>query len=390
MGFIKKIIAVTGTRADYGIYSSVFEKLNRYFDFSIIVTGMHLSSDRGMTVKEIKKDKFRICRILDISQKDNSHSAMSISVGLAVKGITNVLEKEKPDLLMVLGDRGEMLAGAVSAIHLNIPVAHLHGGELSGSVDEHLRHAMTKLSHIHFVSNKEHRKRVIQLGENSKYVFNVGAPSLDNILGKKLLTKEKVLYKYGINEEKYAILIFHPTTTDLELPKKQIQIILDALKGFDFPVLAVKSNTDAGGNTINKALEQYSRKNKNLKLFANIPYAEYLSLLKHSALLIGNSSSGIIESPSFKVPVINTGSRQKGRLRSKNILDTGFDVTEIINAIKKVLSDKKFKSEIKKLKNPYGDGSASDRILDILKKLKSKEELINKNFFDIKFHLDEK
>jgi GDP/UDP-N,N'-diacetylbacillosamine 2-epimerase (hydrolysing) len=385
LGFVKKIIAITGTRADYGIYSSVFKKLNKHFDFSIIVTGMHLSSDRGYTIKEIKKDKYRICGVVDINQKENTLSAMADSVGHAINGFTKIFKKENPDLLMVLGDRGEMLAGAISAIHLNIPVTHLHGGELSGSVDENLRHAMTKLSHVHFVSNIEHRNRVIQLGESPEYVFNVGAPSLDNIKNKKLLSRNSISKKYGIDTEKYFILLFHPTTTDSESPGKQIKIILDSFDVIDLPIIAVKSNTDAGGNKINKVLLEYQKKNKNFKLFSSIPYLDYLSLLKYSSLLIGNSSSGIIESPSFKIPVINVGNRQRGRMRSKNILDVDFSIQGIKKAIKKSLTDKKFKDSIKRIKNPYGDGFSSDKILDVLKKLKSKSKLINKTFFDINF-----
>ncbi|MCX6165016.1 MAG: UDP-N-acetylglucosamine 2-epimerase [Ignavibacteriae bacterium] len=385
MGFVKKIIAITGTRADYGVYCSVFKKLNKHFNFSIIVTGMHLSSDRGYTIKEIKKDKYRICGVVDINQKENTLSAMADSVGHAINGFTKIFKKENPDLLMVLGDRGEMLAGAISAIHLNIPVAHIHGGELSGSVDENLRHAMTKLSHVHFVSNIEHRKRVIQLGENSKYVFNVGAPSIGNIRNVKLLSKKNIFKKYGIERDKYFILLFHPTTTDTESPGKQINIILESLKGIELPIIAVKSNTDAGGDMINITLFEFMKKNKNFKLFPSIPYFDYLSLLKYSSLLIGNSSSGIIESPSFKIPVINVGNRQRGRMRPKNILDVGFNKQKIKNSLKIILTDKKFIDSIKKIKNPYGDGFASDKILDILKKLKSKKELINKTFFDINF-----
>lgn len=385
MGFIKKIIAITGTRADYGIYSSVFKKLNKHFDFSIIVTGMHLASDRGYTIEEIKKDKYSICGVVEINQKENTLSEMADSVGNAINGFTKILKKENPDLLMVLGDRGEMLAGAISAIHLNIPVAHLHGGELSGSVDENLRHAMTKLSHVHFVSNIDHKKRVIQLGESPEYVFNVGAPSLDNIKNKKLSPKKSIFKKYGIDGEKYFILLFHPTTTDTGSPEKQVNILLESLKGIKHPIIAVKSNTDAGGDVINKILLEYQKKNINFKLFPNIPYLDYLSLLKYSSLLIGNSSSGIIESPSYKIPVINVGSRQRGRMRSKNILDVDFSVQGIKKAIKKSLTDKKFKDSIKRIKNPYGDGFSSDKILDILKKLKGKGDLINKTFFDINF-----
>lgn len=384
MGFIKKIIAITGTRADYGIYTTVFEKLDKEFDFSIIATGMHLDRKRGFTINEIKKDGYRICGQIKILSSENDHKSMADAIGKAILGITKVLSKEKPDLLMVLGDRGEMLAGVISAIHLNIPVAHLHGGESSGSVDDNLRHAITKLSHIHFVSNAESRKRVKQLGEVPKNVFNVGAPSLDTILKKAQSQDKEINEKYGIENGKYIILLFHPTTTDEDSPTNQINTILKVLSEFKIQTIAIKSNTDAGGDLINKELLKTANKNDYLKVYDSIPYFEYLCLLKHCLFLIGNSSSGIIEAPSFKIPVINAGRRQRGRLRAKNIIDVGFNYESILTAIKKVVNKGSFEKKLKVTKNPYGDGNASDRIIKVIKTYKRKTELINKIFSDIK------
>jgi GDP/UDP-N,N'-diacetylbacillosamine 2-epimerase (hydrolysing) len=268
-------------------------------------------------------------------------------------------------------------------VHLNIPIAHLHGGELSGSVDDNLRHSITKLSHIHFVSNEDSRKRVIQLGENPKYVINVGAPSLDTVLNEKLLSEKETRKTFKLYDKKYLLLVFHPTTTDIESPKSQIKIILNSLFRCNYHTIAIKSNTDAGGELINNELAKLENKTNFLKVFSNIPYIEYLSLLKYCTLLIGNSSSGIIEAPSFKIPVINIGNRQKGRVRAKNIYDVRYNEDEIFNSVIKLINAPDIKKELKNTLNPYGNGKASSKITLNIKKLENKISLINKNFYNL-------
>jgi len=382
-GFIKKIIAVTGTRADFGIYSSVFRNLQKHFELSLIVTGMHLVKDYGFTFKEVEESGYKIADKIDILFDSNSHSGMARSVAIGILGMTQTFERENPDLVMVLGDRGEMLAGAIAASFMNIPVAHIHGGELSGSIDDNVRHAITKLSHIHFVSNNESRKRLIKMGENPYFVHNVGAPSIDNIVSTKLLKKEELFAKYSIGiSEPYFILIFHPTTTDFDSMNDQINSILSVISKFKTRIIAIKSNSDTGGKIINNTLEQYAEQNSFLNLYDNIPYMEYLSLLKYTSLLIGNSSSGIIESPTFKIPVINIGNRQKNRIRASNIIDVIFEPLLIENAINKALNDKKYRDTLAEIKNPYGTGKSGKEIVKILNKFDNKEILIQKCFYD--------
>jgi GDP/UDP-N,N'-diacetylbacillosamine 2-epimerase (hydrolysing) len=382
-GFIKKIVSVTGTRADYSHYFSIYKKLNRKYDLSLIVCGMHLSGEYGHTNKEIIKDGFNVADEIDFLFDSNTHASMSRSIGLAILGMTQTLERIKPDLLLLLGDRGEMLAAATCASYMNIPIAHIHGGEVSGSIDDNIRHCITKLAHIHFTPHEVARLRVIQMGENPKYVFNVGSPSLDSILNLKLASVKEIYKKYDLKSgEPFFMSIFHPTTTDSESPMDQVSILLEGLSKFKIKTIAIKSNSDTGGKEINSVLEDFSKRNSWFKLYPNLPYLDYLSLLKSSSLLIGNSSSGIIEAASFKTPVVNIGNRQVGRLRSGNVIDVEYSNEKIVKAIDKVFGDQKYGNVLKSLKNPYGDGKTSDKIFKILPTLTNKEEILNKTFFD--------
>ncbi|AYF55130.1 UDP-N,N'-diacetylbacillosamine 2-epimerase (hydrolyzing) [Clostridium haemolyticum] len=376
----RKIAVITGTRADYGIYYSVLKAIENHKDLELhlIVCGMHLSPEFGMTINEIEKDGFKIDDKIDTILSSDSGEAMAKSIGITLMGLTQSLDRIKPDVLLILGDRGEMMAGALAAIHMNIPVAHIHGGEVTGTVDESIRHSITKLSHIHFPANEDSRERIIKMGEEKKNVYVVGAPGIDYIKNTEYLSREEVLRRFNLKDDKIFILTQHPVTTEKDMVVYQIEETLSAIAELGVQTIISYPNSDNGGREIIKVIEKYREKYDFLKVFKNLSQVEYLSLLNTADIMIGNSSSGIIEAPSFKLPVINIGTRQQGRLRACNIIDVSYNRKEILSAIDKVLYNEEFKKELKKCENPYGDGHSGERIADILSKVDINHQLIQK------------
>lgn len=380
---MRNICVITGSRAEYGIFKPVLDAIKRRkSSISIIVVGMHISEEFGSTVREIEKDGFKIdAKIVTLHKKD-SKAEMAKSVGKCVFGIAKALNKIKPDIVLLLGDRSETFAGAIAATYLNIPVAHIHGGEVSGNVDELVRHAITKLSHIHFATTKESAERIIKLGENPSNVFTVGAPALDLILNKKLIEKEKLTKKYNLDLSKPILLVIqHSVVAECNEAEKQIRETLESIielhSELNHQVILIYPNADVGGRRIIKVIKKYEMY-PFIKTFKNIPYKEYLSLMRLVSVMVGNSSGGIIEAPSFKLPVVNIGTRQKGRERADNVIDVDYDKEQIKRAIKKALYDKKFIRRVKRCKSPYGDGNAGIRIANILSKIKIDEKLVQK------------
>ncbi|KGM97333.1 UDP-N-acetylglucosamine 2-epimerase (hydrolyzing) [Clostridium botulinum] len=376
----RKIAVITGTRADYGIYYSVLKAIEKHKDLELylIVCGMHLSPEFGMTINEIEKDGFKIDDNIDTILSSDSGGAMAKSIGITLMGLTQSLDRIKPDVLLILGDRGEMIAGALAAIHMNIPVAHIHGGEVTGTVDESIRHSITKLSHIHFPANEDSRERIIKMGEEKENVYVVGAPGIDYIKNTEYLSREEVLRRFNLKDDKIFILTQHPVTTEKDMVVYQIEETLSAIAELGIQTIISYPNSDNGGREIIKVIEKYRKKYDFLKVFKNLSQVEYLSLLNNADIMIGNSSSGIIEAPSFKLPVINIGTRQQGRLRACNIIDVGYNRKEILNAIDKVLYNGEFREKLKKCENPYGDGHSGERIASILSKIEINQQLIQK------------
>lgn len=376
----RKIAVITGTRADYGIYHSVLRAIENHanLELRLIVCGMHLSPEFGMTINEIEKDGFKIEDKIDTILSSDSGSAMAKSIGITLMGLTQSLERIKPDVLLILGDRGEMMAGALAAIHMNIPVAHIHGGEVTGTVDESIRHSITKLSHIHFPANEDSKARIIKMGEKEENVYVVGAPGIDYIKNTKYLSREEVLNRFNLKDDKIFILTQHPVTTEKDMVAWQIEETLSAIAELGVQTIISYPNSDNGGREIIKAIEKYREKYDFLKVFKNLSQVEYLSLLNTADAMIGNSSSGIIEAPSFKLPVINIGTRQQGRLRACNIVDVGYNKKEILSAINIVLCNKEFNKMLQECKNPYGDGNSGIKIADILSKIHINSEFIQK------------
>ena len=376
---MKKIACITGTRGEYGAISSVLREISKSHDFDLVViaTGMHLMPKFGNTINEIKKDGYEIHKIDAVYKKDTLGSTLKF-ISRFLDGLTDELVKLKPDLILLIGDRAEMLAGAIAGQYLNIPVAHLSGGDLTGHVDDSVRHAITKLSDFHFPTNERSKETIIKMGEAEERVHLVGATSIDNIKNKEIPEKEKIAKKYDLNVSKpYIIALQHPVINEIDDVEKHTKNMMDAIVDLKIQSVVIYPNADAGGRKIIDITNQY----KNypfIKIAKNVEYKGYFGLLKYASAIVGNSSSAIIESPSFGIPAINIGTRQIGRLRAENVIDIGYEKEEIIKAIKKSLDDETFKSRCRQCKSPYGDGTAGKKIVKILSELKSKNKIMKK------------
>jgi GDP/UDP-N,N'-diacetylbacillosamine 2-epimerase (hydrolysing) len=375
----RKITITTGTRADYGILKPILEKIqkNENLEMTLIATGMHFSKKHGESIKEIKKDKFKFLEISRIKKNDSLYE-MSIDVGQQIIKFTKIFHKIKPDINIIFGDRDEMLASAIASYHLNILNAHIHGGDRSmGGIDEYNRHAITKISNIHFPATKQSFNRIIKMGENPKYIFQTGSPSIDLIKEGKITSKQKLESKYKIKFlGKEILLLQHPITTQTTLVEKQIKNTINALGKFKETIIAIGPNSDSGNNIIFNILEKTAKKNPYFKIFPNIPREDYLGMLKNCKVLIGNSSSGIIEASHFPIKVINIGIRQKGRECNSNVIHVEHSTKKIEIAIKNALKTKKMK--IDKI---YGNGNASKRIVHHLEKIPLDDQIIQKQIF---------
>lgn len=377
---MRKVAVITGTRADYGILYPVLKAIDssENLKLQLIVCGMHLCPDFGMTIKEIEKDGFEISDKFETVFSSDTGSSMAKTIGLSIMYITQSFERLKPDIVLVLGDRGEMLAAAIAACYMNIPVAHIHGGEVSGTVDESIRHAITKLSHIHFPATEDSRDRIIKMGEKKENVFVVGAPGLDVIKNTKYMSREEFLNEFGLKDDKIILMTQHPVTTEIDDVDFQIKATLDAIVSIGKQTVITYPNSDSGGRIIIRRIEEYRQKYSFIKVYKNLSQYDYLNLLNNADVMVGNSSSGIIEAASFKLPVVNIGTRQNGRLRGINVMDAAYSREAIINAINKSLYDDDYIKGLDKCINPYGDGNASGRIVEILNDIKIDRNLIQK------------
>jgi len=374
----RKILYISGTRADYGLMRKTLLSIRRHpkLKIEIAVTGMHLMPEFGRTINEIKKDGFKIHKIEAIYERDSKES-MANFVGKAIKLLAKEMKKIKPDMILILGDRGEMLAGAVVGAYLSIPVAHIHGGDVTSTVDEFSRHAITKLSHIHFAATRDAAERIKKMGENSWRIFVVGAPGLDGILNEKLFSKKEITGKYNLNlKEPILLVVQHPCGSEIKKAGKQMQETMEAIRELGFQTIVIYPNADAGGREMIKIIRKYG-KLPFVRVFKSLPRKDYLSLMKVASVMVGNSSSGIIESSSFCLPTINIGEREKGREKAGNVIEADHKKAEIKKAILRAL-DKKFLAKVKKIKNPYGRGLAGPHIAQILARLNINKKLLEK------------
>jgi GDP/UDP-N,N'-diacetylbacillosamine 2-epimerase (hydrolysing) len=364
----RKICVITGSRADYGLFYPVLIKIQEssQLDLQLITTSSHHSSEFGLTSGQIEDDGFYIDEKIKNLFLSDKKSSIVKSAGAATSILSESLERLKPDVVLLLGDRYETHAAATSAMLMNIPIAHVHGGEITeGAVDEQIRHSITKMSYLHFCSTEPYRQRVIQMGEDPVRVFNSGAPGIDNIINIQLLTKSQLEQEldWKLSSE-CALFTYHPVTlkaTDIESDLDSIFATLDT---FGFNILFTYANADYGGKIINQYIESFCKNNpQKYKVVKSLGQVKYLSAMKHADLLIGNSSSGIIESASFKKPVINIGDRQKGRLKNQNVIDC--NIEKLKESIMTALSES-FRNKINNIDNIYGNGKTADFIVDKL------------------------
>lgn len=362
----RKILLVTERRADYTKLRPILEEISKSkkLQYCLVVTGSHLLKEHGLTINEIKSDGFKITETFSMFKKRRKDTGveMTRSFGRAVMNLSNIIEKIKPDIILTGFDIGANFAAAIIGAHANIIVAHIEGGEVTGTIDESIRHATTKFAHIHFTSNQDASNRLIKMGELPNYVFTVGNTSLDGIKKLKKISKHDLEKKYGLNLNKPLVIILqHTVTSELETIKENILQTIDAVKELNIQAIIIYGNIDTGSQKIAKVI-----KNSKIKQYVTILYQDYIGLLNHASALVGNSSSGIIEAPFLHVPSINVGTRQSGRLRSDSIIDVGYNKNEIKNAIKKSIEDKNFLKKVKHCKSLYGNGQSAKKIVHIL------------------------
>lgn len=382
------ICILTATRAEYGLLKPVIQKLRNEdsFDVRVVVTGAHLSPEFGLTYQEIEKDQIPIDRKIEILLSADTPSAISKSMGLAMIGFADYFEEVKPDLLIVLGDRYETLAVCCCAANQRIPIAHLYGGETTeGAVDESYRHAITKLSYLHFTSTEQYRKRVIQLGEDPSRVFNVGALGVNNILRETLLSKEELEESLNFQlGEQYVVVTYHPVTLEHESSEVGFKALLEALDAFpDLGIIFTKANADTDGRIINNLMDEYVLYRPNAIAVASLGMKRYFSAVKHSVIVIGNSSSGIIEVPSLHVPTVNIGDRQKGRLMADSVVNCHPTVSDILEALQFALSNEG-KRKAASTVNPYRAYETSELICELIRQyLFNGSHSLKKEFYDL-------
>jgi GDP/UDP-N,N'-diacetylbacillosamine 2-epimerase (hydrolysing) len=384
---IRKICVVTGTRAEYGLLFWLMKEIKKDDDLElqVVVTGMHLSPEFGLTYKEIEKD-FKIDKKIEMLLSSDTVVGISKSMGLAQISFAEAYEELRPDILVVLGDRYEIFSAASAAMIARIPIAHLHGGETTeGAFDESIRHSITKMSHIHFTATEEYKDRVIQLGEHPHTVFNVGGLGIENIKRLKLLNKEE--FEKSINfklNQKNILVTFHSVTLESDTTRGQFQSLLDAIDELeDTHTIFTKANSDTDGRIINQMIDKYVAKNSRKSVaFTSLGQLRYLSALQFVDAVVGNSSSGLAEVPTFKIGTINIGDRQKGRMQADSIINCIPSKKSILEAFKGLYL-KEFQDSLLNVKNPYGDGCASGRIAKKMKKINLKN-ILKKSFYDVK------
>jgi len=387
----RKICVVTGTRAEYGLLYWLMKEIgaDKDLELQIIVTGMHLSPEFGLTYKEIEKE-FKINKKIEMLLSSDTSVGISKSMGLAQIGFAEAYDELKPDILVVLGDRYEIFSAVSAAMIARIPIAHLHGGETTeGAFDEAIRHSITKMSHLHFTATDEYKNRVIQLGEEPNRVFNVGGMGIENIKRIKLLGKKEFEESIGFKlNEKNILVTFHPVTLENSTAKEQFQELLDAIDTLeDTNIIFTKANSDTEGRIINQMIDGYISKNSHKAVaFTSLGQLRYLSALQFVDAVVGNSSSGLAEAPSFKIGTINIGDRQKGRIKAQSIIDCEPIQDSICQAFEKLYTQK-FQENLKTVINPYGDGMASASVVQEIKKA-NLDSILKKSFYNIK--LEEK
>ncbi len=388
---MRKISLISSSRADYGIMKNLITKLQKDRDvtFNFYATGSLLQNKFGNNLNQIKKDKIKITKKINIDFLSDKNLDVSFVVSTGIKKFTKEFQKNKPDILVILGDRYEIFSVAIAAMINQIPIAHIHGGESTeGIIDEAIRHSITKMSHLHFVSTYKYFKRVIQLGEKRENIFNVGSLGVENVKKMNFFLNSEKKNKFNLNLKKRTFVItLHPETLDKSNVKKNTLILLNALEKFkNTNFIFTMPNAEAGYKEINNQIVKFCRKNKDSVYFKSLGQKNYFAICKQASCIIGNSSSGIIEAPSLLTPSVDIGNRQLGRVRAESVINSSFNVRSIVKSIKRCLKLKNTKKKHTKFKNPYEKKNTSDQIIKTLKS-KKLENILVKNFkdFNIKF-----
>lgn len=385
---MKDICIVTASRAEYGLLKPLMTQIDKQDDLKlhIVVTGAHLSPEFGFTYKDIESDGFVISAKIEMLLSSDTNIGITKSIAVALMGFADYFAQHRPDIVIVLGDRYECLAVAIAAMIAKIPLAHIHGGEITrGAYDDAIRHSITKMSHLHFVSTEKYRRRVIQLGESPQYVFNVGALGVENIKYLSLWSKEKLednlKFKFG---NKLVMVTYHPVTLDNMPSEAQFQNLLDVLdRHRDVQVIFTKANADTGGRIINTMIDRYVEENADRTFaFDSLGQIRYLSVLRFCRAVVGNSSSGVIEAPSFHIATVDIGDRQQGRVMPESVIHCGYQIDEIDNAFQKAISDN-FRDAIKYFENPYEGENTSNLIINKIKEALDIGIEIKKTFNDM-------
>jgi UDP-hydrolysing UDP-N-acetyl-D-glucosamine 2-epimerase len=386
----RKVCVVTTSRADFGLLRGLIKSIraDTALRVQVIASGMHLAQGFGRTWRDIEAEGIKIDRKIRLRLTGDSSLANLKSVCLGFKGFAESFAELKPEIVVLLGDRFELLAPAISALMLQIPIAHIHGGELSeGAIDDSIRHAITKLASLHFAATESYRRRIIQMGESPSRVFNFGAPGLDQLYGSTLLTRTQLEQELGFPlRDSVALVTYHPVTRDVGSASVQVGCLVAAIKASGLKAVFTMANADAQGSLINNRLRAACAQNpERFKWIPHLGHRRYLSCLEHCAVMVGNSSSGLTEAPSFRLPVVNIGDRQRGRVRGTNVIDVPCSRAAILQGIKRAISPR-FRASLRGTRNPYDrfhDGRASEQIKDVLKHVSLSDDLLKKSFYDL-------
>jgi UDP-N-acetylglucosamine 2-epimerase (non-hydrolysing)/GDP/UDP-N,N'-diacetylbacillosamine 2-epimerase (hydrolysing) len=377
---MRRIVSITGSRADYGLMEPVHRVISNdpSLDLHLIVTGMHYLPEFASSLEEVRSDKLGTLHEVAVAADGDSAIAMVKAVGAAMPRFAELFARIEPDVLLLQGDRGEMLAGAIAGAHMNIATVHMSGGDYSGSIDDSVRNAISKLAHFHLTNCRQSSERLRAIGEMPSRIFEVGEPGLDRLLQLDFVPIDILRKELHLPADSpFLVATLHPVTDEADAAAQQMRTLLEALELVAMPVVFTHPNSDHGGKAMREELE--SRRGKDfLRIVPSLGSRRYLSLLRHAAAVVGNSSSGLFDTPTLKIPAINIGSRQSGRVRAANVVDVDFDKPAIVNAIRHVISDPEYRKKLAGCSNPYGDGHAAERTLDVLKRLRLGRDLVAK------------
>ncbi len=377
------VLAITGIRSEYDILYPVLDAIRRRdeMDVQIFVTGAHCSKDFGKTEKLISADGFKIADRAETLLASDSLASRVKAIGFQIPALVQTIERISPTFLLVAGDREETITAALCGTYMNVPVAHMCGGDYAeGNADDSVRHAVTKLAHIHFPMSKKSAERIIKMGEEPWRVVCAGNPALDRLIAMPAIGKAELSKRlnFDLTKKPLVVVLQHPITSESKYAGKQMEVTLGAISKMKHPTIVIYPNSDAGSADIIQAIERWLPQNTFAKAFKNLPRAEFVNLMRNADVLVGNSSMGILEAPTLKLPVVNIGNRQKGREHADNVIFVGHNEEEITSAINKALYDKKFLQKVKKCKSPFGDGRAGERIARVLATLPVDEKLLIK------------